>query len=71
MVRCRVCGVLKLWLEKYYSDFERQGNFSVTLMEELSDFLDVVKIDHPSAAAQLAKLIEKKGTMRTATVVMR
>jgi hypothetical protein len=71
MVRLRVCGVLKQWLEKHYSDLQYAEDIECTLTANLTKFLEVVKIDYPTTAAQLKKLVEKKGSLRSSTVSIR
>ncbi len=71
-MKLRVCGVLKQWLERHCSDLVpdeegRGGNF----VERLDAFLDTVKLEHPTSATQLKKLVERKGTLRSTTISVR
>jgi hypothetical protein len=67
MVRLKVCGVLKQWLEKHYSDFCDDN----TLLANLYLFLETITLDYPTSAAQLKKIAEKKGIPRATTVLIR
>jgi son of sevenless-like protein len=67
MVRLKVCGVLKQWLEKHYSDFCVGPH---ALLGAITQFLAIVRLDHPVSAAHLSNLVDKKGMPRAATVLL-
>jgi len=71
MVRLRICGVLKQWLEKHFTDLENNSGCSGTLLDDLTVFLEQVKLDCPTSAVQLRKIIEKRGLSRATTVSFR